>query len=150
MMVSDTAEVPWNSLSLVGRTVAGNATLWKLFSREPMPGAWLGMMFEKGRLLAVCLRAVCWLTLFELPPLPAARHHTPDCKPALCCVPALPTKCGMPMSWLLPCRRLRSGGSQGVGCARGLSQVSRGACGECTCILSLEGIVCWVAGMPAG
>jgi hypothetical protein len=68
-MVSDNAEVPWNSLALVGRTVAGNATVWKLFSRQPMPGAWLGMMFEKGRLSTVsqCPNAAGAGPLFWLP-----------------------------------------------------------------------------------
>lgn len=39
------AGVPWNSLSLVAVT-RSNVTVWKLFSNEPMPHAWLSMIFE--------------------------------------------------------------------------------------------------------
>jgi prenylcysteine oxidase/farnesylcysteine lyase len=48
VMVSEEARVPWSSLSLVGRAASTNASLWKLFSAEPMPHAWLEMMFEGG------------------------------------------------------------------------------------------------------
>ncbi|KAI7841413.1 hypothetical protein COHA_004808 [Chlorella ohadii] len=47
VLVTEDARLPWNSLSLVGHT-SGNATLWKLFSREGMPHAWLELMFERG------------------------------------------------------------------------------------------------------
>lgn len=46
--MTEDARLPWNSLSLVGRTASGNASLWKLFSREGMPHAWLEMIFERG------------------------------------------------------------------------------------------------------
>ncbi|KAL4428033.1 hypothetical protein ABPG75_002122 [Micractinium tetrahymenae] len=52
VLVADGAGVPWTSLGLVGRTTGEggapvNATVWKLFSREPLPHAWLSMMFER-------------------------------------------------------------------------------------------------------
>lgn len=53
MLVADGAGVPWSALGLAGRTTGEggtpvNATVWKLFSREPLPHAWLSMMFERG------------------------------------------------------------------------------------------------------
>jgi prenylcysteine oxidase/farnesylcysteine lyase len=48
VLVTEDARLPWNSLSLVGRTTPGNATLWKLFSLDGMPHAWLELMFERG------------------------------------------------------------------------------------------------------
>lgn len=51
-MVTEDAQVPWSSLSLVGRT-ASNQTLWKMFSREPLPHAWQEILFEKGFLVVV-------------------------------------------------------------------------------------------------
>lgn len=49
ILVSDegAARIPWSSLGLVGRTASDNATLWKLFSREPIPHAWMSMLFER-------------------------------------------------------------------------------------------------------
>lgn len=52
VMVTEDAQVPWSSLSLVGRT-ASNQTLWKMFSREPLPHAWQEILFEKGFLVVV-------------------------------------------------------------------------------------------------
>lgn len=48
ILTTEDVRLPWNSLSLVGRTASGNATLWKLFSRADMPHAWLELMFERG------------------------------------------------------------------------------------------------------
>ena len=57
MLTSEGAGVPWLALGLVGRTApgggaggrrGGNATVWKLFSREPLPHAWTEMLFESG------------------------------------------------------------------------------------------------------
>lgn len=52
VLVADGAGVPWSALGLAGRTTGEggtpvNATVWKLFSREPLPHAWLSMMFER-------------------------------------------------------------------------------------------------------
>ena len=47
MLRTRDAGVPWTALSLVGVTRA-NDTVWKLFSGERMPRAWLEMMFEGG------------------------------------------------------------------------------------------------------
>ncbi len=54
VLVADGAGVPWSGLGLAGHTTGEggtpvNATVWKLFSREPLPHAWLSMMFERGR-----------------------------------------------------------------------------------------------------
>jgi hypothetical protein len=63
-MVTEAAAVPWSSLSLLGRTATDNATLWKLFSSQPLPHAWTEMMFEAGA--------------------SAAAHHDPAAAPACC------------------------------------------------------------------
>lgn len=58
VLTTEGSGVPWLSLGLAGRTapgggagasaVKGNATVWKLFSREPLPHAWTEMLFESG------------------------------------------------------------------------------------------------------
>ena len=150
VMVSDAAEVPWNSLALVGRTVAGNATVWKLFSRGPMPPAWLGMMFEKGRLVVRGCSVgflFSWLALFT----PLCRLSFDQIARQRCAAfPHYNPIVACPLPWLLPpCCRLRGGGSQGVGRAWGLPQVSPRAGIQCTCMhAQLRGKACGVAASP--
>ena len=67
--------MPWSSLSLVGVT-AQNATLWKLFSPDQVPHAWLSIIFE-GEFEVVAQRTWPAYPAFD-PPEDFARWRLAD------------------------------------------------------------------------
>ena len=46
-MLTADADVPFSSLSRVDNRSSSSTAVWKLFSTEPMPRAWLEMLFER-------------------------------------------------------------------------------------------------------